>query len=310
MYFWGSPIEITKQDRLKQFRDRLINDGFTDGFHLSPDRVPECLDEWKRFRPACIFCYPSSLALLVNFAQQQGYNLREFKGLGLKCIVTTAEPLQPYRESIGEAFGVPVYDSYGLRETGLVAHECAQGTMHGTEEQLILETVDPQTLEPTDGTGELVVTNLVGRVMPMIRYRTGDLVTLSRAPCACGRSLGGVEVNGGRIVDFVVTTQGQWLSGYAFVYLPKHIPGIVKLQARQDRLGHVRLLLVTDNRFGEKEETRVREILRSRLQCDDEITIERVEEIPSSPSGKHRMVVSKVAEELRRAGRFEPSPGS
>ena len=56
---------------------------------------------------------------------------------------------------------MPVYDSYGLREGGLVGHECDRFTMHCMDEQVILETIDPDTLEPTDGEGELVLTNIV-----------------------------------------------------------------------------------------------------------------------------------------------------
>ncbi len=306
MYFWGSPVEIHKQDRLKHVRDWLVNDGFTDGFGLRPERVAGCLETWQRFRPACLFSYPSSLALLVKFAGMQGRDVGAFRRRGLKCIVTTAEPLEPYRDLLGNAFGVPVHDSYGLREVGLIGHECCQGTMHATEEQLLLETVDPEMLEPTGGSGELVVTNLASWVMPMLRYRAGDMVTLSSEPCACGRMLRGVAVNGGRLVDFIVTSEGLWLAGYVFVYLAKHIPGIIKLQARQDRVGEVRLLLVTDDRFNGEEEAKARDILRARLQCDDTVHIERVDDIPVSPSGKHRMVISKVAEALRASGAAGP----
>ena len=93
------------------------------------------------------------------------------------------------RDLISQAFGVPVFDSYGLREGGLMGHECDQGTMHCMDEQVILETIDPESLEPTDGEGELVVTNIVGKAFPIIRYRTGDIVTLSQKECACGRKL-------------------------------------------------------------------------------------------------------------------------
>ena len=299
MYFWGSPIEISKQDRVKQIRDWLINDGFTSAFSISDESVSRCVRAWLRFRPKCIFCYPSSLAAVIPVAKRQGTNLLELRDRGLEMIITTTEVLGDLRDRLNAAFGVPVYDSYGLREVGLIGHECVSQTMHCVEEQLILETVDPTTLEPTDGEGELVVTNLVGRVMPMIRYRTGDIVTLSTTPCPCGRSQRGISITGGRAVDFLVTSKGLWVSGYTFVYLLKQIPGILKLQAQQERIGHVRLLLVVDETFGMSEEDDVRQYLGKSLQCNDEIEIQRVATIPPCPSGKHRMVISKVAEELR-----------
>lgn len=300
MYFWGSPVEITKQDRIKQFRDWLINDGFTNGMNISEELLVGYYKTWMRFRPKCIFSYPSSLDTSVTLAAKTGIDLSALRERGLEMIITTAEPLEPVRERIERAFGVPVYDSYGLREVGLIGHECQHRRMHVVEEQLILETIDPDTLEPTDGEGELVATNLVGHVMPMIRYRTGDIVTISDEPCPCGRKLRHVSVTGGRACDFVVTTSGVWLSGYAFApYLPKNIPGIVKLQVQQERLGHVKLLLVTDSRFGPAQMDEVRHTVRQRMQCDDEVEISIVDEIPTGASGKHRIVISKVATEMR-----------
>ena len=181
MYFWGSPVELSKQDRIKRFRDWLINDGLTDGFAVKAELVPQYVAHWMRWRPKCIFGYPCSLALLARLASAAGIDLRLLKGRGLKMIVTTSEMLTEIdRQIIVQAFDVPVYDSYGLREVGLVAHECDHFTMHCTDEQLILETIDPETLRPTETDGELVLTNIASKVMPLIRYRTGDIVTLSQ----------------------------------------------------------------------------------------------------------------------------------
>ncbi len=300
MYFWGSPVERGKQDAVKSIRDCLINDGFTDGFNVTEAAVPGLVAAWRRFRPKGIFCYPSSMALVVRMARRQGIDLRSVREAGLQMIITTAEILGPMREEISEAFDVPVYDSYGLREVALVAHECTRQTMHATEEQLILETIDPATLEPTEGEGELVVTSLISDVMPIVRYRTGDVVSMDDAPCPCGRSLRGLRVSGGRRVDFVVTSRGAWVSGYVFVYLMKEVPGIVKLQVQQDRIGHVRLLVVPDERFYPTGEQMLRKNVRLRLGCDDKIEVLEVADIPPAPSGKQRLVISHVAEQMRR----------
>jgi phenylacetate-CoA ligase len=299
MYFWGSPVEISKQDKLKRIRDWFINDGFTNGFHVDEASVRECVRAWLRFGPKCIFSYPSSLAMLASIAERRGIELGQLRERGLKMIITTAEIVEGFRDPLRQAFGVPVYDSYGLREAGLIGHECAHQVMHCVEEQVLLETIDPITLEPTWGEGELVVTNLVGHVMPMIRYRTGDIVTLSDAPCRCGRTSRGVKVTGGRAVDFVITSKGVWLSGLTFTYLHKQIAGILQLQVQQDRIGEIRVLLVTSGEFGSLGEEKVRQSLRQSLKCNDAIVIEQVENIPSCASGKHRLVVGRVAEQLR-----------
>jgi phenylacetate-CoA ligase len=297
MYFWGSPVELSKQDRIKHLRDWLINDGLSNGFELNSELIAEYFQYWLRWRPQCIFGYPNSLNLMAMMARSQGLDLTLLKQRGLEVICTTSEMLtDPDRRLIGEAFGVPVYDSYGLREGGLVGHECAHFTMHTMDEQLVLETIDPHTLEPTDGEGELVMTNVVSTVMPMIRYRTGDLVTLSTRACPCGLGLGSVKVSGGRVADFVVTSDGRWIPGYAFIYICRSVSGIVKFQAQQDRLGEIRVLLVTDAAFPQDGIEQVARQVRDRLRSEDEVVVEKVEDIAPAPSGKYRPVVSKVAQ--------------
>jgi phenylacetate-CoA ligase len=305
MYFWGSPVELSKQDRIKHLRDWFVNDGLTNGFEITPQRVVQYVEEWKRWRPACIFGYPSSFVLMARMAERVGVDLKEVKAAGARVICTTSEMLGDVnRRIIEEAFGLPVYDSYGLREAGLVGHECDRQTMHTNDEQLVLETIDPATLEPTDSEGELVVTSLVSRVMPVIRYRTGDIVHLSEERCACGRTLGRIDVSGGRAVEFVVTNQGKWVVGYSFIYICRSIKGIVKFQVRQDRLGEIRVVLVVDDQFPPDGVEQVKAATRARLGSDDEVVVELVDDIAPAPSGKYRPVVSKVAEELQAQGRF------
>jgi phenylacetate-CoA ligase len=311
VWFWGSPVELDAQTRLKHFRDWLINEPLTNGFELTPERVAAGVEDWKRWRPKCIFGYPNSFVLLIQMAEKQGTDLREVKRCGLEVISTTSEMLgEVNRKIIAEAFGVPVYDSYGAREVGLIGHECNRFTMHTSDEHLILETIDPDTLEPTDGEGELVATSLISRVMPVIRYRTGDVVTLSEEPCACGRTLGSIEISGGRIADFVVTKDGKWVVGYSFIYICRSVPGVVKFQVRQEEMGRIRVLLVTDEHFPEDGAERVTHKVRARLGSDDAIDVELVDDIRPAPSGKYRPVVGDVAEALRGSGQFEaPSDG-
>ncbi len=301
MYFWGSPVELSKQDRIKRFRDWLVNDGLTNGFEITPRLVPEYFRQWMRWRPRCIFGYPCSLVLMVQMARTQGIDLSALRDRGLKVICTTSEMLTDVdRRLISEAFGVPVYDSYGLREGGLVGHECEHATMHCVDEQVILETIDPDTLEPTAETGELVLTNIVSKVMPIIRYRTGDIVTLSHEPCPCGRTLSRIRVSGGRVADFVVTTDGKWVPGYAFIYICRSVPGIVKFQVIQERAGELRVLLATDERFPPDGAEQVRRAVQQRLRSDDRILVELVDDIRPAPSGKYRPAIGRLAERLRR----------
>ncbi len=304
LYFWGSPVELSKQDRIKRLRDWFINDGLSNGFAVTPERVRQYYADWLRWRPVCVFGYPNSLLLMALMAREQGLDLTALKARGLRAISTTSEMLTDIdRATIAEAFGVPVFDSYGLREGGLVGHECDRGTMHTMDEQLILETIDPQTLEPTDGEGELVLTNLVSTVMPVLRYRTGDIVTLSDAPCPCGRTLGSLKISGGRVADFVVTTNGTWIPGYAFIYICRSVPGVVKFQVRQERPGAIHVVVAVDGNFPANGPEIIRDKALQRLASDDAVSVEVVDDIAPAPSGKYRPVVSAVAEQRLRQHR-------
>ena len=305
MYYWGSPVELNKQDKIKRFRDFLINDGLSNGFELNKNRVRQYVSHWMAWKPKCLFGYPSTFVLTVSMCRDMGIDLGGLKDRGLHVIITTSEMLSDVdRDLISQAFGVPVFDSYGLREGGLIGHECDQGTMHCMDEQVILETIDPESLEPTDGHGELVVTNIVGKAFPVIRYRTGDIVTLSQKKCACGRKLSSIEISGGRAVEFIVTKTGKWVVGYSFIYIARMVKGIVKFQVVQEELGEIRIRLAVDTQFPENGKDQVRELARTRLNSDDKILVEIVDDIEPAPSGKYRPVISKVAEQLYKERSF------
>lgn len=308
LYYWGSPVELSKQDRIKHFRDWLINDGLTNGFEVTPERLRGYFKQWLSWQPKCIFGYPSTFVLTVTMAESLGLNLKELKSQGLSVLITTSEMLSDIdRALIAEGFGVPVYDSYGLREAGLIGHECEHGTMHCMDEQVILETIDPETLEPTEGEGELVVTNIVGPAFPVIRYRTGDIVTLSSEPCSCGRNLSRIKISGGRAVEFVVTKAGKWVVGYSFIYIARSVKGIVKFQIIQDKIGEILIRLVVDERFPEDGVEQVKVQAAKRLGGDDVILVDIVDDIKPARSGKYRPVISKVAEELYQNRDFTAS---
>jgi len=305
LYYWGSPIELSKQDRVKRFRDWLINDGLTNGFEVTPERLKGYYRQWLNWKPKCLFGYPSTFVLTATMSDSIGLDLQKLRRLGLTAIVTTSEMLSDVdRQLISDGFGVPVYDSYGLREAGLISHECAQGTMHCMDEQVILETINPETLEPTSGEGELVVTNIVGPAFPVIRYRTGDIVTLSKELCSCGRALSNIQVSGGRAVEFVITKEGKWVVGYSFIYIARSVEGIVKFQVVQEDVGEIHIRLVVDSRFPKDGADQVKSKASQRLGDDTKVFVEIVDDIKPARSGKYRPVISKVAEELYKNRSF------
>ena len=111
----------------------------------------------------------------------------------MSTIVVAGEPggsIPATRARLEEAWpGAKVFDHHGMTEVGPVTYQCpAQaGVLHVLEEAYLPEIIDPETAEPVaaGGTGELVLTTLGRHGSPLIRYRTGDLVTAAESPCRC-----------------------------------------------------------------------------------------------------------------------------
>ncbi len=146
----------------------------------------------KDFGSTAICCTPSYFVHLIERAGEMGVNLKE---LPLRIGVFGAEPWsESMRQYILENSNIEPYDIYGLSEiTGPgVAMECGchQG-LHIFEDHFYPEIIDPQTGEvlPDGSEGELVLTTLSKKAMPIIRYRTRDITTITREPCGCGRTL-------------------------------------------------------------------------------------------------------------------------
>ncbi|HUU23935.1 MAG TPA: phenylacetate--CoA ligase [Phycisphaerae bacterium] len=161
----------------------------------------------KDFAVTVICCTPSYFLHLAERALEMGVDIRS---LPLRAGVFGAEPWsQNMRQRIEETTGIKAYDIYGLSEIvgPGVANECLhQCGPHVFEDYFYPEIIDPDTLQPLpDGQeGELVLTTLAKHAMPMIRYRTRDITSLSAEPCPCGRTLRRIMRIGRRSDDMFI----------------------------------------------------------------------------------------------------------
>lgn len=146
----------------------------------------------KDFGTTVVHIIPSYATRLAEVMQEEGVDPR--KDLKIKILAIGAEPhTEEQRKRIEELLGVKAYNSFGMSEMcgPGVAFECKeQNGMHIWEDNVIVEIVDPVTLEPVpDGQiGELVLTTLNREAMPLIRYRTRDLTRILPGKCPCGRT--------------------------------------------------------------------------------------------------------------------------
>ena len=185
---WGSPIELGSQDRVRLVRDKLLRTELLSAFEMSNANLLQFTQRVKKFRPRMLFGYPSSLALMAEYVTNNGYSV---DNLGIKVVFVTSERLYPHqRKAIETAFGAPVANGYGGRDAGFIAHECPQGALHITAEDIVVEIVSGDgTVLPPGEKGEIVITHLSTGDFPFVRYRTGDVGSLSSENCTCGRGL-------------------------------------------------------------------------------------------------------------------------
>ena len=160
------------------------------------------------FRPEVITCTPSyALTLAAEFVKR-GIGPEE---ISLRVAVLGAEPwTDGMRTQIDAALGVRSVNIYGLSEIigPGVSCECAEERdgSHVMEDHFYPEILDPESGEPL-GEGEegvLVLTTLTKEALPLLRYWTGDITSLTRAPCACGRTLVRMRLVKGRTDDMLI----------------------------------------------------------------------------------------------------------
>jgi phenylacetate-CoA ligase len=159
------------------------------------------------FRPDAIAATPSFALHLAETLAEQGSAPRE---LGLRYGMFGAEPwTEGIRAALERAFGLQAFDIYGLSEIigPGVAGECeARAGLHIADDHFLPEIVDPASGSPLSPgrEGELVLTTLTKRAMPLVRYRTGDITTLTLEPCACGRTSARMARIKGRADDMLI----------------------------------------------------------------------------------------------------------
>ncbi|EIC23098.1 phenylacetate--CoA ligase family protein [Thiorhodovibrio frisius] len=161
----------------------------------------------RDFGVTALCCTPSYFTYLVERAAELDADLRD---MPVKVGIFGAEPWSDaMRTRIEEAANIKAYDIYGLSEIigPGVASECeAQNGLHVFEDHFYPEIIDPDSGQvlPDGEEGELVITTLSKKAMPVIRYRTRDITRIIPEPCTCGRSIRRIRRIGRRSDDMII----------------------------------------------------------------------------------------------------------
>src|SRR6516225_5053080 len=159
---------------------------FIPAYEMSDNNLPRSMEKLRKFRPVLIDGYPELFNFLAHYIKQHG-----LQGVRPKGIISSAQTLPDQsRQVIEEAFQCRVFDKYGSREFSGIAYESQGHDGHlVVAENYIVEILKEGRPAKPGELGEVVITDLNNRCMPLIRYRVGDLAVAidNTVPSPCGR---------------------------------------------------------------------------------------------------------------------------
>ncbi|MGH7146274.1 MAG: phenylacetate--CoA ligase family protein [Nitrospiraceae bacterium] len=289
---WGNPPlpRTLKQKIRNALHDRLI---YLDTVNLSERSMTDFVQDWRRYRPAVLFGHSRSLYMFARFLQEKSIDDIRPKGI----VSTSMMLLQPERELIEKAFLCKVTDRYGSEEVGLIACECeTHSGMHLNIEHLYVEFIkDDGTRARPGEEGCIVVTDLMNKGMPLIRYKIEDVAVPSDKQCPCGRGLPVMERVTGRTADFLVKPDGTLVAGVSLIERTlTAIPGIEQMQVVQDRLGELVVNIVPMPQFDQRGADRLVAEFEKVFGSETDIRLRYVQNVRQEPSGKYRFAICNV----------------
>ncbi len=245
----------------------------------------------QRQNPSHLVTYPSNLLYLAQHSARNGIQLPN-----LRDVSTIAEMLAPeVRVACAEAWGCRVNDLYSTQEAGYIALQCPESdNYHIQSENVLVEVLDENHRHCIPGQiGRVVVTALHNFAMPLIRYEQGDYAQAG-ANCPCGRGLPVLNRIFGRARNMFVSPDGEHFWPTFGSRRFTDIAPITQYQFVQTTRSHIEARLVTERELTDKQESRLREHILSRLPYTYEITFSYHQEISRSAEGKFEDSICRI----------------
>jgi phenylacetate-CoA ligase len=268
----------------------LLDELVLSTFHLSSATLPAYLAALARYRPVFLHAYPSSAETLAQLLDAVPAAERpRFRGLLLG-----SENLYPaQRELLERAFGCRAFAYYGHTEKCLMGAGCERSDdYHLFPQYGVLEVLDAsgRAVGP-GGTGTIVGTGFMNRVMPFLRYATDDLGTVAEGPCPCGRAY-----------PRLTRIEGRWegeklygLGGRVFSMTALNTHGgaferVLRFQIRQEKVGAATVLVVPGAAFQQGDVEGIAGEYTRRAGDSIRFTVELVESLPLTERGKFKFI--------------------
>ena len=314
LLLWGSPIDASRAALLRgRVHAWLARTRLVSAYDLSQARMQECIEQIHTYKPKLIVAYPSVLEELARAMQESSR-----RPSSVRAILVSAETLYPHQRALFESvFDAPVYNRYGCREVGDIAQECPQHQgLHINSDRVLVEVVRDDLSPCAPGEiGNVLVTDLDNRAMPLIRYFITDRAALA-APgeCGCGRALPRLEVVEGRTLDVVRFPNGSAVGGTYWTILLRRRPGkrefhgMDQFQIVQQRQDEVLIRYVAEAPVSAAAADAIRKQVAQQAGPAFGVRFEQVTHIPVNVAGKKRIVVSEISTGVAVPVREERAP--
>ncbi|MBR7117521.1 MAG: phenylacetate--CoA ligase family protein [Clostridia bacterium] len=283
MYFrvWSSG---TKQSRLKQF---LQNATPIDIRNLDKNTFEYIRRKLKSGSVNACIGYASTYEHLVKYFISQGDTPDLFK---VKTFITSSEVMTPEIKSmIKKTVGCELADRYSNEENGFLAQAIGEkGVFDVNIASFYLEILKEDSDEPADigEVGRIVITDLYGYALPMIRYDTGDLAIKLEEKDGCVTKISSIQ---GRRADVIYTTSGKKITSHAFGVYMKAFESIKQYQIIQNGVNDYSLVL--NGAQGCYDDAGIIKVIKELLGDNANVRIDHVDVIPTLASGKFKRTV-------------------
>jgi len=240
-------------------------------YHLTPERLPEYVAELNRFRPQHLHAYPSAALMLMQMGVKLDFKLTSLLCGSEKLSIEAQKQLEGH-------FEAPVMHWYGHSERAVLAAQHAGSlALHFWPAYGFVEFGDPD----AEGNREIIATSFHNHVMPLIRYRTGDLWSPESRVI-------------GRDYEFLISRTGRRISLTAMNMHDDVFDGLLAVQFHQHEPGVVECHLQPTPAWSSDREAAIRAGLLRKLGDDFELTLRVVDQIEKTSAGKHRWLVTTL----------------
>jgi phenylacetate-CoA ligase len=276
---------LRRNGLIKHVQDIMTRTHYMQAYKFNEAEFAKMAKVMIEFAPSVLRSYPDPLFLFSKYIKSHG-----IKPPKLTAINTTGSTLHDaYRDYIEDVFSCRIFDSFSC-EGGAGVSQCSHSAAyHVADEYAITEVVD-NTGNHTK-MGRLITTDLWNFATPFIRYDTQDMVEISEDQCPCGRGLMTIKKIFGRSSDILVTPNKQFLFANNFTGHFQDISGVDQYQIHQKSLNQIAVYVKTNNKYDSSTSKMIMDLMRGIIGDSVNISIEVVDDIPVSKSGKRRFLI-------------------